>query len=346
MKCVRSFGIFLFIHAVSSVRVHDRSSGLSKSRLNVGRVIPDLSSTESQLDQLEGTLSNWSPAKAEIDSIHPDAAGKASNSPETSSGPNLIPAVTTSKVSTNSVNSETTLPAVDDLSQKLANIENQSNNNIAQVTGGVASNGILIDLIRVNVSRLATEVRRNITRLQTALDELGTSSASGQDSSFRSIAGQTGDLQGQVNQIQSTLSEFPQVSDRINNLGNTVQNLQSRISSLEYSASNPPANVLAQADQSKSSSQVDDSSGIGSLVFSWSGRAALLGLALGLIALSLSILTFLRIPQKQVSEQPVEEQVLLEAGGEELNNENAEQGEEVEGGEEAVEQVYEEEEQQ
>lgn len=344
MKCVRTFGIFLFIHAMSSVRVQDRSSLLSKSRLNVGRVIPDLSTTESQLDQLEGTLSNWSPAKTGIASLPQDVAGKASNSSESSLQPS-IPADTTSKAPTNSVNSETTLPAVDDLSQKLANIENQSNNNIAQITGGVASNGILIDLIRVNVSRLATEVRRNITRLQTALDELGTSSASGQDSSFRSIAGQTGDLQGQVNQIQSTLSEFPQVSDRINNLGNTVQNLQSRISSLEYSASNPTSNALAQSDQSKSSSEVDDSSGIGSLVFSWSGRVALLGLALGLIALSLSIVTFLKIPQKTVSEQPVEEQVLLEAGGDELNNENPQQGEEAEG-EEAVEQAYEEEEQQ
>lgn len=343
MLYIQCLFVGLFLALDCSARILERSGKRLKSRFNFGKVEPDLSSTESQLNQLEGTIRSWPQASQAVAGVPINQTGfTLSGLIGSNSSSGAFSNSSSGIDSVNSVgfeNSTSGSSSVDNLTQQLASLENQSNNNIAQISGGVANNEILIDLVRVNMSRLTTEVRRNITRLKSAIDELGASSVTGHDSNFRSIAGQTEDLQAQINQIQTTLSSIPQVDDRINSLGGGVQALESRVSALENYASNS-SKALAQSDESTSSSTSGDSSG--SILSSWSGRASLLGLGLAIIALSLSIVTFLRLPPKPASEEPAppegEEQVLLEAGegqeGEEVVEGEGEEVDQTEQGQE------------
>ena len=319
-------------------RLHRRFSerhGLSK--LGTDRLVPNPADTSPRLDQVEASVNDWSPSRL----------GGVLTIAGVTSGEPINATYTATNISSNP---EASIGVVGNLDQALKDIVSQSNSGIAQVSGSLAMNSMAVDLLRLNVSKFEDEVKKNISRIDSILNELGDATSNGLISDLQTLRSRIEQIQSQLNGVSASGSGSGIIkgfTDRISSLGTAVTSLGDRLASLERRTTVDTSSSSSSSSQPLSSdTQLDKSVGaVASLQFvlqSWSGRIALGGAACGLVALILASIAMARIPGKP-SEAPApeaaeEEQVLMEAG----EGDNAEQqGEEVyyEGEEQVVEQT-------
>ena len=312
-------------------RLHRRFSerhGLSK--LGTDRLVPNPADTSPRLDQVEASVNDWAPSRT---------GGVLTIAGVTSGEP-----INATHTATNiSSNPEQSIGVVGNLDQALKDIVSQSNSGIAQVSGSLAMNSMAVDLLRLNISKFEDEVKKNISRIDSVLNELGEATSNGLLSDLQTLRSRVSQIQSQLNGVSASGSGSGIIqgfTDRISSLGTAVTSLGDRLAALERRTT-VDASSSSSPQALSSDTQLDKSVGaVASLQFvlqSWSGRIALGGAACGLVALILASIAMSRIPGKPsetaAPEAAEEEQVLMEAG----EGENAEQqGEEVyyEGGEE------------
>lgn len=297
---------FAFFVVGMDGRIHHRFSerhGLN--RLGGGRLVPNPSDTSSRLDSVENSVNTWSPSHL----------GGAISIAGVTSGVQ----VNTSLTGSPSTSTDSQFGTVTDLNQALKEIEGQSNSGIAQLSGSMATNSLVVELIRSNVSKLDMAVRSNISRIDAALNRIGEQAINGGASQMQTMQSQVDQMRSQLNGIAAAAGGSGVVqgfTQRISDLGTAVSGIDQRVAAIERRST--PAG--AQSAEAAGNDPLSTAAGIPFIYQSWTGRVAIAGVLFGLVGMALSIMAITRLPKADAASAPADEQVLMEAG----EGENAE----------------------
>ena len=303
-------------------RIHRRPFGPRYLHLASTKLVPNPAGTTAQLDQVEQSIRTWPDGglavtgQAVVPTIAPVTAGSSG-----SSGSDSV--------------------HIDSLDATLQQIQNQANADQAAQAGSNSMNSMVIDLIRLNVSRLERDVKANISRIQSIINDVGEAASNGVGATIQGFRDDIDAIRAQLNMGPSASSGgASDTSTRIANLGATVAAIDQRIAALERRTTGDSSDQHAQSAEALNA----DPSLVGTLSLqfamkSWAGRFGILGTALGAVALGIAIYLLTQMPTKPKSDEPEEaagegeEQVLLEAGegGEEVTEEQAAEGDYTQG---------------
>lgn len=269
------FGSYLPVRRVRRHRL------LSKQE----KIIPDPQTTLTNLNSLETRISDW----------------------------NATLAGNTTNVTTTATAVDTPYPVpsqVDDLGASIADIQNQSSQDMAQLVGTLSTNGMIVDGIRANLTRFADETRRNISRINSLIGDISDYSTSTLAGNAETIEAQLVNLQSQVDMLAGNNSASASIPHQLKEIGDSISSLERRVSTLESTDS-----VQTQVLASDSNSTVDNT-GLDFVLYSWTGRIALGGAICAIVAVILASVALSKCPSAPVApEEPKQgEQVLLETG--------------------------------
>lgn len=199
-----------------------------------------------------------------------------------------------------------------DLDASIQEIQNRASQDVARLTGSLSSNHLVIDAIRANITKFADETRRNISRINSLIGDISDYSTSTLAGNAETIQAQLQNIQAEVDMLAGNTSASASIPSQIKEIDNSIASLEQRVSALEKTDS-----VQTQVLAADTTSSVDNT-GMDFLLYSWTGRIALAGAVLGVLAVILSSVALSKIPSPvPVSEESKQaEQVLLEAGGE------------------------------
>ena len=218
--------------------------------------------------------------------------------------------------------------AVDTIVSQMGELQNQANDGFSNLAGSISSNNMMLDLVRLNLTRLERATKANITRIYGILQDLGDTSSSA--STAGTIRTQITDIQTQINDLQTAAKAADiegDVSTRIADLGSSVEAVESRVTALEQQVSQ---NLLKLSETTATTTTTPyDATSISALYETWTGRLAMLAFTIGAAALIMSILTMQRLPPKddQGEEVLLETEAIEEAPVEEEEQYEEEAGE-------------------
>jgi len=240
--------------------------------------------------------------------------------------------------STDSVGSSTA-SAVDSLNANLRELTTWSNDGMAKLMGSTSSQEVSLGVLRAQFDQFRNDTTRSLTRIKDALQNLGAEAADGSAQSANSLQTRLKTIQTQLDKLSSASNNASSFSLQLSTAQQAIVAMNDRVSAMEdYTGIN---RVTAAGAQSAESSSSFDSEYLGFdfMIQSWTGRFAIIGVGLGLIALILAIVALVMLPKKPAVPKG-EEQVLLEAGGEDPNAEAGEADPNAEGYDPNAEQYY------
>ena len=308
--------MLLAFGSLSDARLRKRFLSHKPIALTAHGTVPDPNGTLDNLNELESSIRNWSEEQQVA---------------VTTATPGSIAATTPAPGSVSIDGSP-----IDNLDARLAEIATQSNDDFSKMSNSMETNGMMVDLIRLNVSRLERDVKRNISRIDALLQDLGDFSTNGSSDAAKTTKEQVTALQTDVNNLKANSTTSSDTNVRLDELGQTVSSVDARVASMERRSTESFASQPAG-----STTEGSESDSITAVIDTWTGRIALGALVVGLGALVLSILTFTKLPKQTLVEAPKaeDEEVLLEAQNVEEQPIEEEGVEEDQGEEEVEEQV-------
>ncbi len=245
------------------------------------KLVPDPDATRPRLNQVENIISQWNSTLPSPSPLPPDPSLPHSN-------------------------------PIGELGASIEDIQNQSNQDMAQLSATLSSNALLVDAIRANVSQIADETRRNISRINSLIGDISDYSTSTLAGNAETIQAQLKNLQAEVDMLAGNNSASASIPSQILEIDNAIASLEQRVGTLETKES-----LSSQVLASDTSGAVDNN-GLDFILYSWTGRIALVGTLVGVLALILASVALHKLPKS--AEVPDtcndDEQVLLEAGGE------------------------------
>jgi hypothetical protein len=266
------------------------------------KTIPNPSETLPNLDSVESTIREWTPASTKI------GDGTSPNNPVLSGVPNSLGPHTSSGGSPNSVAN---------LDSQLQALENWSNDGIAKLSSSTSDNSVRVDVLSSKLRKLEADTIRNMTSLFNSLESLGHDVASNSQQQLSSVTSDVQTVKNQINELKT--NQIPQAisaaNQRMDDVSKAVIALDTRLSAVEtFTGVNKQQSGIQSAESTDATFQAQYLSF--QFVFkSWAGRLAMGGAGLGLIAVVLSIVALAKLPATPPKSED-EEQVLLEAGGE------------------------------
>jgi hypothetical protein len=277
--------LFLFVTAVLSTRRRKNVALVSRHRQSQqasSEVVPTPSATLPKLDNLETTIRKW---------------------PEGGIGGNIeTPAGGGS--------------AVSELNANLRELSNWSNDGMAKLMGASGSQEVSISVLRSQFDQFRNDTRRSLSRITDALQNMGADTAEGASQSANSVQGKLKTIETQLDTLTSTSKSVSSLNSQLTTAQEAIVRMNERVVAIEDFTG---ITAAASGVQSAESSAFDPAYlGFDFLIKSWTGRFAMLGVALGLIGLILGVVALVMIPKKP-AEPKGEEQVLLAAGGEDPN---------------------------
>ena len=280
-----------------------RKQHQTRDPLNLVSTVPSPSGTVPRLDQVEQTIREWPEGRI---------GGAVGSS---------VPSRGTFAGSTDTISSSTSDSIkdmkIDNLDASLKELENQSNSEIAKLSGSVEGTKYILDVIRVNMTRYGREVSKNMTRLENLINDLGYEASKSAASGGSSLRSDVEAIQSQLKDLTSGSGLGGEYNTRISDLGTALSAVDKRVAALERRATAEASAQSAEADGAAQSAAASTSFQF--VLESWTGRVGLIATGLSIAALSLAIYLMNQIPKKPVDAtaeeaKAGEEEVLLEAG--------------------------------
>ena len=278
-----SFHLFLLVTCASSVNHRKNIALVSRHRQTHStnsQVVPNPDSTVPQLNSLETTIRQW-----------PQGGLGAST---TATG--------------------ATSAAVENLNADIRELSNWSSDGMAKLMGATSSQEVSIGVLRSQFDQFRNDTRRTLSRIQNALQNIGAEAADGSTQSANSLQTRLKTIQTQLDTLTSNSKNVSGFGSQLTTAQEAIVQMNSRLVALEdYTGINAASNGV----QSAESTSLDSAYlGFDFMLQSWTGRFAMIGVGLGLIALILGVVALTMLPKKPAVPKG-DEQVLLEAGGEE-----------------------------
>ena len=296
------YSIHLFLLVTFATSAHHRKNVALVSRHRQAntiesKVVPTPEATLTNLNNLETKIRQW------------PEGGIGGSSPSTSGADGSV-----------------TGAAVADLDANLRELSNWSNDGMAKLMGATSSQEVSLGVLRSQFDQFRNETRRSLTRIKDALQSIGAEAADGSTQSANSLQTKLKTIQTQLDNLSSTSKNVSGFGSQLTTAQQAIVQMNLRVSALEdYTGINMASS--AEALSSESSSSLDSAYlGFDFLIQSWTGRFAILGVGLGFIALILGIVALVMLPKKPAAVPKGEEQVLLEAGGEDPNAMEGQEG--------------------
>lgn len=280
-----------------------RKQHQTRDPLNLVSTVPNPSGTVPRLDQVEQAIREWPEGRiggALGSSVPP--AGTFAGSTDTSSS---------------STSDSIKDMKIDNLDASLKELENQSNSDLAKLSGSVEGTKYVLDVIRVNMTRFGREVSKNMTRLESLINDLGYEASKSAARGGNSLRSDVEAIQSQLKDLTSGSGLGGEYNTRISDLGTALSAVDKRVAALERRATAEASAQSAEADGAAQSAAA--SASFQFVLESWTGRVGLIATGLSIAALSLAIYLMTQMPKKPLDAtaeeaKAGEEQVLLEAG--------------------------------
>jgi len=273
------------------------------------KTVPNPSETLPKLTSLESSIREWPEANEKI-GVSPDVSNTASSS---------------GNADTNSRNPSTESgstggASVDTLDSQLQALENWSNDGMAKLSSSTSDNAVRVDVLHNRVRKFEEDTIRNMTKIFSTLESLSHDAAASQQQAGSNVAAQVQEFKNQINDIRN--NQLPEAvsaaSQRMDDVSRAIIAVDSRLGVVEK-VTGVNQNRGAQSAESTEPLFEAQYLGFQFLIQSWTGRFAIGGVAFGFIALILSVVALVKIPSKPADDagKGAEEEVLMEAGGEE-----------------------------
>jgi len=218
--------------------------------------------------------------------------------------------------------------AVEDLNANLRELTNWSNDGMAKLMGATSSQEVSLGVLRSQFDQFRNDTRRTLARIKDALQNIGAEAADGSTQSANSLVTKLKTIQTQLDTLSSNAKNVSSFGSQLTTAQQAIVQMNLRVSALEdFTGINAATGPEAQSAES-SSTLDSEYLGFDFLIQSWTGRFAILGVGLGFIGMILGIVALVMLPKKPSAVPKGEEQVLLEAGGEEDPNAAGMEGQE------------------
>lgn len=208
--------------------------------------------------------------------------------------------------------------AVAELNANLRELSNWSNDGMAKLMGATGSQEVSISVLRSQFDQFRNETRRSLSRITDALQSIGADTAEGSTQSANSIQSRLKTMQSQLDALSTNSKGVSSFNSQLTTAQEAIVRMNERIVAIEDFTGITAAAAAGGVQSAESSSYDAAYLSFDFLIKSWTGRFAILGVALGLIGLILGIVALVMIPKKPTVPKG-DEQVLLEAGGEDPN---------------------------
>jgi hypothetical protein len=208
--------------------------------------------------------------------------------------------------------------AVSELNANLRELSNWSNDGMAKLMGASGSQEVSISVLRSQFDQFRNETRRSLSRITDALQSIGADTAEGSTQSANGIQSRLKTMQSQLDALSSNSKSVSSFNSQLTTAQEAIVRMNERVVAIEDFTGITAAAAAGGVQSAESSSYDAAYLSFDFLIKSWTGRFAMLGVALGLIGLILGIVALVMIPKKPTVPKG-DEQVLLEAGGEDPN---------------------------